>query len=127
MGNQYFIDFSFSDFRSKEFYDSIEKLDIALKKYKIIENSYKKHTEQISKFKSKLYNSINMYKRLNPILKRIKSTKIFSYKEYNKEYNKEYKKKYNKEYNKESKKKYKKDNNKNHIGFNKYCRSIINL
>ena len=36
LGNQYFIDFSFSDFRSKEFYDSIEKLDITLKKYKII-------------------------------------------------------------------------------------------
>ncbi len=58
LGNQYFIDFSFSDFKSKAFYDSIEKLDIALKKYKIIENSIKKHTEQISKFKSKLYSSI---------------------------------------------------------------------
>lgn len=72
LGNQYFIDFSFSDFKSKEFYNSIEKLDIALKKYKIIENSIKKHTEQISKFKNKIYSSIEMYKR-------IKSKKIFSY------------------------------------------------
>jgi hypothetical protein len=96
LGNQYFIDFSFSDFKSKEFYNSIEKLDLALKKYKIIENSVKKHTEQISKFKSKIYSSIEMYKRLYPVLKRVKSTKIFSYneKKTNKKYKKEQKKSY---------------------------------
>ena len=77
LGNQYFIDFSFSDFNSKEFYDSIEKLNIALKKYKIIENSIKKHTEQISKFKDKLHSSIEMYKRIYPVLKNIKSKSNF--------------------------------------------------
>lgn len=87
LGNQYFIDFSFSDFKSKDFYESIDKLDTALKKYKIIENSIKKHTEQISKFKSKLYNSIHMYKRIYPVLKRVKSNKIFNYtKEKNKKF-----------------------------------------
>ena len=97
LGNQYFIDFSFLDFKSKEFYNSIEKLDLALKKYKIIENSVKKHTEQISKFKSKIYSSIEMYKRIYPVLKRVKSTKIFSYNEKktnNKKYKKEQKKSY---------------------------------
>lgn len=77
LGNQYFIDFSFSDYKSKEFNKSIEKLDIALKKYKIIENSMKKHIEQISKFKSKLYNTIHMYSNIGLLIK----SKLFIKKE----------------------------------------------
>ena len=73
LGNQYFIDFSFSDYKSKKFHESIEKLNNTLIKYKILENPEKKYPEQLCKFKNKLYNSIYMYNHICKLRKLLKS------------------------------------------------------